>query len=138
MAGFSAEPNILTLDAYERARRALRGECEPTLLTQLCPSRYTDSEQKNKDFREGNPSFFGRSGGTRFSRELRARSSTVANVHRKFALYRFPFESLFTKKQKRIHQKGVPDFTWSKRRDSNPRSPVPETGAIPPSLRLET
>ena len=26
---------------------------------------------------------------------------------------------------------------WSKRRDSNPRSPVPETGAIPPSLRLE-
>ena len=27
---------------------------------------------------------------------------------------------------------------WSKRRDSNPRSPVPETGAIPPSLRLET
>ena len=31
--------------------------------------------------------------GIRFSRELRARSSTVANVHRKFALYRFPFES---------------------------------------------
>ena len=27
------------------------------------------------------------------SRELRARSSTVANVHRKFALHRFPFES---------------------------------------------
>ena len=26
---------------------------------------------------------------------------------------------------------------WSKRRDSNPRSPVPETGAIPPSLRLD-
>ena len=26
---------------------------------------------------------------------------------------------------------------WSKRRDLNPRSPVPETGAIPPSLRLE-
>ena len=32
--------------------------------------------------------------GIRFSRELRARSSTVANVHRKFALYRFLFESL--------------------------------------------
>ena len=31
--------------------------------------------------------------GIRFSRELHARSSTVANVHRKFALYRFPFES---------------------------------------------
>ena len=31
--------------------------------------------------------------GIRFSRELRARSSSVANVHRKFALYRFPFES---------------------------------------------
>ena len=31
--------------------------------------------------------------GIRFSRELRARSSAVANVHRKFALYRFPFES---------------------------------------------
>ena len=31
--------------------------------------------------------------GIRFSRELRARSSTVANVHRKFVLYRFPFES---------------------------------------------
>ena len=31
--------------------------------------------------------------GIRFSRELRARSSTVANVHRKFALFRFPFES---------------------------------------------
>ena len=29
MAGFSAELNILTLAAYERARRALRGECEP-------------------------------------------------------------------------------------------------------------
>ena len=28
------------------------------------------------------------------SRELRARSSAVANVHRKFALYRFPFEPL--------------------------------------------
>ena len=28
-------------------------------------------------------------------------------------------------------------FFWSKRRDSNPRSPVPETGAIPPSLRLD-
>ena len=26
---------------------------------------------------------------------------------------------------------------WSKRQDSNLRSPVPETGAIPPSLRLE-
>ena len=33
--------------------------------------------------------------GIRFSRELRARSSTVANVHRKFALFRFPFESAF-------------------------------------------
>ena len=33
--------------------------------------------------------------GIRFSRELRARSSSVANVHRKFALYRFPFESAF-------------------------------------------
>ena len=64
-AGFSAELNILMLAAYEQARRALRGECEPTLLTQLCPSRYTDLEQKKKDFREGNPSFFGRSGGTR-------------------------------------------------------------------------
>ena len=31
--------------------------------------------------------------GIRFSHELRARSSTVANVHRKFALHRFPFES---------------------------------------------
>ena len=28
-AGFSPEVNILTLAAYERARRALRGECEP-------------------------------------------------------------------------------------------------------------
>ena len=28
-----------------------------------------------------------------FSRELRARSSSVANVHRKFALHRFPFKS---------------------------------------------
>ena len=37
--------------------------------------------------------------GIRFSRELRARSSAVANVHRKFALYRFPFESLITKKR---------------------------------------
>ena len=36
---------------------------------------------------------FGAPSGTRFSRELRARSSAVANVHRKFALYRFPFES---------------------------------------------
>ena len=35
----------------------LRLECEPTLLTQRCPSRYTDLEQKNKDFRKGNPSF---------------------------------------------------------------------------------
>ena len=28
-AGFSPKVNILTLAAYERARRALRGECEP-------------------------------------------------------------------------------------------------------------
>ena len=28
-AGFSLEVNILALAAYERARRALRGECEP-------------------------------------------------------------------------------------------------------------
>ena len=76
-------------------------------------------------------------GGTRFSRGLRARSSSVANVHRKFALHRFPFEPLALVRKKRIHLMGVPVFTWSKRRDSNPRSPVPETGAIPPSLRLE-
>ena len=37
---------------------------------------------------------FGAPPGTRFSRELRARSSAVANVHRKFALYRFPSKSL--------------------------------------------
>ena len=42
----------------------------------------------------GYPAFrVGGDDGIRFSRELRARSSAVANVHRKFALYRFPFES---------------------------------------------
>ena len=41
---------------------------------------------------------FGGEEGIRFSRELRARSSSVADVHRKSALYRFPFESLYTKR----------------------------------------
>ena len=65
LAGFSPEANILTLAAYEQARRALRGECEPTLLTQLCSSRYTDLEQKKKDFRKGNPSFLVEAAGKR-------------------------------------------------------------------------
>ena len=38
---------------------------------------------------------YGGDDGIRFSRELRARSSAVANVHWKFALCRFPFESGF-------------------------------------------
>ena len=40
-------------------------------------------------------SYSGGDDGIRFSRELRARSSSVANIHRMFALYRFPFEPIF-------------------------------------------
>ena len=49
----------------------------------------------------------------------------------------FPLRVLRSIKQKKIYHEDISSFTWSKRRDSNPRSPVPETGAIPPSLRLD-
>ena len=43
--------------------------------------------------RKGRALFVGAGDGIWFSRELRARSSSVANVHRKFAPHRFPFKS---------------------------------------------
>ena len=67
--------------------------------------------------------------GIRFSRELRARSSTVANVHRKFALYRFPFESCFVSNSH--HTISV---TWWRWWDSNPWPPACRAGALPAEL----
>ena len=58
---------------------------------------------------------------TRFSRELRARSSAVANVHWKFALYRFPFEPSQTQKGKAKTKPQGLDFGfswWSKLNES--------------------
>ena len=127
----------------------LRLECEPTLLTQLCPSRYTDLEQKKKDFRRGKSFFFWSKRRVSkektvkdcFDRCARAkqgvgegvdprRSTTMLASRRRT----FRFESRKMKIRLPLRDNLI---FWSKRRDSNPRSPVPETGAIPPSLRLE-
>ena len=67
--------------------------------------------------------------GIRFSRELRARSSSVANVHRKFALYRFPFESAFVN-----NELSTLFVTWWRWWDSNPWPPACRAGALPAEL----
>ena len=71
--------------------------------------------------------------GARFSRELRARSSTVADVHRKSALYRFPFEPLHHANKKTL-RKGVFFNYWSGLRGSNPPPPPWQGGALPNEL----
>ena len=81
----------------------------------------------NEQFRE--LCSLGGDDGIRFSRELRARSSTVANVHRKFALYRFPFESGFVSNSH--HTISV---TWWRWWDSNPWPPACRAGALPAEL----
>ena len=91
--------NILTLAAYERARRALRGECEPNSRAGRMRTNISNEPSANiVKMREV------------CSRPRRLRQNKKDRQKRSF---------------------------WSKRRDSNPRSPVPETGAIPPSLRLD-
>ena len=67
--------------------------------------------------------------GIRFSRELRARSSSVANVHRKFALHRFPFESAFV-----YNELSTSFVTWWRWWDSNPWPPACRAGALPAEL----
>ena len=53
-----------------------------------------------------------------FSRELRARSSTVADVHRKSALHRFPFKSFLTQSKNGRAIK-LCRFAWRRRKDLN-------------------
>ena len=67
--------------------------------------------------------------GIRFSRGLRARSSSVANVHRKFALYRFPFESALG-----YNEPSALFVTWWRWWDSNPWPPACRAGALPTEL----
>ena len=80
-AGFSPKVNILTLAAYERARRALRGECEPNSragkmrtnisnepsanivkMREVCSRPRRLRQNKKRPSQNG---LFGRSGGTR-------------------------------------------------------------------------
>ena len=41
-------------------------------------------------------------------------------------------------KKKKVQGKSLGLFSWSKWRDSNSRLPVPETGALPPALHLDS
>ena len=144
--------NILTLAAYERARRALRGECEPDSRPNLVRTNVSYSKSANKvncvrwvlvlvSFDKikkdrQKRSFWSKRRDSILARTARSvfhgrgRPPEVRSVP-------FPLRVPCSIKQKKICRKSISSFTWSKRRDSNPRSPVPETGAIPPSLRLD-
>ena len=100
---------------------------------------------KKKDCHRRQSLFFGRSGGIftggEYSHACRLQASLTCSAlrmrtHHRFAMMCWSPHRLGQKEKHRQPKRASYAF-WSKRRDSNPRSPVPETGAIPPSLRLE-
>ena len=133
--------NILTLAAYKRARRALRGECEPNSRPNLVRTNINKKASENKarcarwvlvlasfDRMKKRPSktvFWSKRRDSILARTAR---SVFHGRGRPPEVRSAPFSLRIpcVIKQKKIYRKGIPSFTWSKRRDSNPRSPVPE------------
>ena len=137
--------NIRSLAAYEQARRALRGECEPAhfwcLPKMPVPKMEHPPPTKNRGTRPRlifiSPDFLALQ---EYSLACRLRASStraVRSVRTPFLLRRVKFSSpTSTKKEKRA-ARTLFFFFWSKCGDSNSRPPVPETGALPTALHLD-